>query len=91
MSTTPMTAPERGNLHSGTNSSNSQGQAEDDRSAFKGALEKIERTKTNLRSIVGDLSDATSMLKSAEKQQRVSAKEVEAIRDKLREIQSVKL
>lgn len=89
VSATTMTGPERGNFRTG-NSTN-EISSEETRSSFKAALEHLERAKANLRNIVGDLSDAASLLKSAEKEQRASAKEIEAIRGKLREIQSVKI
>ena len=85
-----MTPPERGNLR-GNNNTSTNGQAEngDTRSAFKAALEQIDRIKTNLRDVIGDLADAVTMLKTAEKEQKATSKEIDAVRAKLREIQSV--
>jgi exonuclease VII small subunit len=87
-----ITAPERGNLHCNHNTT-TNGQAENGntRSAFKAALEHIERVKTNLRDVISDLSDAMTMLKTAEKEQRVSAKEIQTVRAKLKEIQNVEI
>jgi DNA polymerase III sliding clamp (beta) subunit (PCNA family) len=92
MATTTMTPPERGNLR-GNNNTTTNGQAgsEDTRSAFKTALEQIDRIKTNLRDVIGDLNDAVTMLKTAEKEQKATSKEIDTVRAKLREIQSVEL
>ena len=65
--------------------------SETSRSAFKAALEQIDQIKSSLRDIIGELSEAMTRLKSAEKEQRVSAKEIETFRAKLREIQSVEI
>ena len=88
MSTSTMTAPERANLRP---QSSSREDNEENRSAFKAALEKIDEIKSSLRGIIGELSEAMTMLKAAEREQRVSAKEIEAFRAKLREIQSVEI
>ncbi len=90
---TAVTASAEGRPTSTTDNGNGNGQneAEENRSAFKGGIERIETIKTNLRDILGDLSDAVSMLKAAERQQRGASREVEAIRAKLREIQSVRI
>jgi DNA polymerase III sliding clamp (beta) subunit (PCNA family) len=84
-------ATERGNLRVHTNGTEGQEETAETRSAFKAALEHIDRIKITLRDIVSDLNDVISLLKTAEKEQKASAKEVEAIRAKLREIQSVKI
>jgi DNA polymerase III sliding clamp (beta) subunit (PCNA family) len=89
--TTTLTPPERGNLRGNSTSTNGQAGSEDTRSAFKAALEQIDRIKTNLRDVIGDLADAVTMLKTAEKEQKATSKEIEAVRAKLREIQSVEI
>jgi exonuclease VII small subunit len=86
-----MTVPERGNLRTNGNSNNGQEESGETRSAFKAALEHIDRIKTNLRDVIADLSEAMALLKTAEKDQRATAKEIEAVRAKLREIQSVEI
>ena len=91
MAAPTMTAPERGNLRANNNNNNGQAEGENSRSAFKTALEHIDRIKTNLRDVLSDLSEAVSLLKAAEKEQKSSAKEIDAIRNKLREIQSVEI
>ena len=88
MTATTMTAPERGNLRA-NNGSNGQAETEETRSAFKAALEQIDKIKVNLRDVIGDLNDAATLLKTAEKDQRASAKEIQTFRAKLKEIQSV--
>ena len=90
--TTILTPPGRGNLRGNNNTStNGQSGNEDTRSAFKLALEQIDRIKTNLRDIISDLTDAVALLKTAEKEQKASVKEIEIVRAKLREIQSVEI
>ena len=90
MSATATTIPERGNLRAHTNG-NGNGEGEETRSSFKAALEHIDRIKTNLRDVISDLGEAVSLLKAAEKEQRATSKEIDSVRSKLREIQSVKL
>ena len=45
----------------------------------------------SLVNVLGDLGDAISALKAAEKEQRASAKEILAVRAKLAEIRNVSL
>ena len=91
VSATATTAPERGNSRANTNGANGNEENGESRSTFKSALEQIDRIKTNLRDVMGDLNDAVTMLKNAEKEQRASAKEIQTVRAKLREIQSVEI
>ena len=84
MPTNTMTTPERPNLKT-------QNNTREESSAFKNALEQIDQIKTSLRDIIGDLGDTMTTLKAAEKEQRASAKEIETVRAKLREIQSVEI
>jgi len=88
MQTTTTTTTERGNPRA---NNNGNGEGDENRSSFKAALEHIDRIKTNLRDIISDLGEAISLLKSAEKEQRATTKEIDTVRSKLREIQSVKL
>jgi len=88
MSTTTVIKPERGNPPA---NGNGNGEGQENRSSFKAALDHIERIKMNLRDAVSDLGEAVSLLKSAERKQRATTKEIDAVRSKLREIQSVKL
>ena len=84
MSTTATITQDRGN-------SRVNGEGDENRSSFKNALEHIERIKINLRDVISDLGEAVSLLKSAEKEQRATTKEIDSVRSKLREIQSVKI
>jgi DNA polymerase III sliding clamp (beta) subunit (PCNA family) len=86
--TTTTTTPERGNSRA---NNNGNGEGEETRSSFKTALEHIDRIKTNLRDIISDLGEAVALLKSAEKEQRATSREIDTVRSKLREIQSVKI
>lgn len=60
-------------------------------SAFKRALERGERLRAELKQTQAALNEMMLMLKSAEKEQRASAREIEAVRVKLKEIQTVKI
>ena len=87
-----MTPPERGNLRANGNiTNNGQQPGEEPRSPFKAALEQIDRVKGNLRDVMGDLNDTVTLLKTAEREQRVSVKEIQTVRAKLKEIQSVEI
>ncbi len=89
MSATTTTAPQRGNLRAVNTDNGNGAEGNENRAMFKTALEHVERVKLNLRNVIGDLAEVSSLLKTAEKEQRSSAKEIEAVRAKLREIQSV--
>ena len=52
-------------------------------------IQQIENIKTTLKGVVGDLHTALDVVKKAEKEKRLAEKEIEAIREKVREIQSV--
>ena len=60
-------------------------------SPLKLLIQQIENIKTALKNVVGDLNTALEVVKKAEKEKRLADKEVEAIRDKVREIQSVSI
>jgi len=75
-----MTAPERGNIKPADNGS-----------ALKGAIDQVENLKTSLRELLGTIGDLSTALKAADKEQRATNKEIEAVRGKLREIQSVSI
>ena len=86
--TTP--APERGNGNGhGHGNTKNQAEGEENRSAFKMAIDQMDCIRTSLRDVLGDLGDAISALKAGEKEQRASAKEIQAVRAELKEIQSV--
>ena len=58
-------------------------------SPLKLLVQQIENIKTTLKAVIADLGMASDMLKKADKEKRLADKEVESIREKVREIQSV--
>ena len=66
-------------------------ESEEDGSPFKAAMQEIEKLKELLRGAAGTLHTIIGLLKSAEREQKAASKEVESVRAKLREIQSVKI
>jgi DNA polymerase III sliding clamp (beta) subunit (PCNA family) len=54
-------------------------------------IQQIENIKTTLKGVIGELHAALDVVKKAEKEKRLADKEVEAIREKVREIQSVSI
>jgi hypothetical protein len=85
--TTTTTNNKRSNGHA----QNVNRNADEPRSAFKAAVDQIDQIKTKLKDVMVDLAEAVAMLKTAEKEQRLNLKEVETVRAKLREIQSVSI
>jgi hypothetical protein len=49
----------------------------------------VDQIKESVKTVLSDLSNVAGKLKAAEKEKRVSEKEVEAIRKQLRRIQTV--
>jgi len=91
---TPLTTPNRsnrGNVRAHTNGGNGQEQSGEVRPGFKVLVDHIDQIKTDLRDVIGELNETQALLKTADKEQRATAKEVEAIRAKLREIQNVEI
>ena len=66
-------------------------EAEEKSSALKGALEQIEKIKTALREVIGQLNETASLLKAAEKDQRATEKEFDSVRTTLRSLQKVSI
>ncbi len=58
-------------------------------SAVKSLVEHVEQIKDTLKGVIRDLNNVADTLKLAEKERKSSEKEIEAIRTKLRQIQSV--
>ena len=58
-------------------------------SPLKQLIQQIENIKASLKTVMNDLHDALTVVKQAEKEKRLADKEIEAIREKVREIQSV--
>jgi hypothetical protein len=51
----------------------------------------VEQIKENLKNVIRDLTTVIDTVKTAEKEKRTSDKEIDAIRSKLRQIQSVSI
>jgi DNA polymerase III sliding clamp (beta) subunit (PCNA family) len=60
-------------------------------SPIKSLVEQVEAIKENLKAAIRDLTTVVDTVKQAEKEKRVADKEIEAIRTKLRQIQSVSI
>jgi DNA polymerase III sliding clamp (beta) subunit (PCNA family) len=60
-------------------------------SSFKQAMQQVDQLREQLKTVLRDLAAITETLKTAEKDKKASDKELEAFRDKLREIQGIKL
>jgi DNA polymerase III sliding clamp (beta) subunit (PCNA family) len=60
-------------------------------SPLKDVLKNLDDLKENLRDILRDLQHAYNLVKQAEKEKKATDKEIESVRAKLREIQSVKI
>jgi len=60
-------------------------------SPVKAVVEHIENIKETLKSVIRQFSDVLDQLKQLEKEKRASDKEMESVREKLREIQSVRI
>ncbi len=58
-------------------------------SPMKKAMQQIDKIKDVLKEVIRELNDALGLLKTAEREQKASEKDIEAVREKLREIQSV--
>ena len=58
-------------------------------SPLKLLVQQIENIKTSLKTVIGELQSALDVVKKADKEKRLADKEVESIREKVREIQSV--
>ena len=69
--------------HNGNGNGNGNG------SAVKSLVEHVEQIKDNLKSVIRDLNEVLDTVKLAEKERKSSEKEIEAVRTKLRQIQSV--
>jgi hypothetical protein len=58
-------------------------------SAVKSLVEHVEQIKENLKGIFRDLNSMIDTVKAADKERKSSEKEIEAVRSKFRQIQSV--
>lgn len=60
-------------------------------SAVKSLVDHVDQIKDTLRNVIRDLASLIDTVKQAEREKRVAEKEIEAIRAKLRQIQSVNI
>jgi DNA polymerase III sliding clamp (beta) subunit (PCNA family) len=60
-------------------------------SAFKTALEQVEKIKDTLKGVAADLGDLMKTLSQAQKEKRASEKEIESIRASLQSLQRMKI
>ncbi len=63
----------------------------EDASPFKAAMAELDKLKETLRGMIVTLNATSGLLRSAEREQKAAGREVEAVRAKLRELQSVKI
>jgi hypothetical protein len=68
---------------------NGNGNGNGNGSAVKSLVEHVEQIKENLKGIIRDLNGVIDTVKAADKERKSSEKEIEAVRSKLRQIQSV--
>ena len=71
--------------HTGNGNGNGNGNG----SAIKSLVDHVEQIKENLKSVIRDLTGVVDAVKAAEKEKRTTDKEIDAIRNKLRQIQNV--
>jgi DNA polymerase III sliding clamp (beta) subunit (PCNA family) len=68
---------------------NNNGNGSGNGSAVKSLVDHVEQIKESLKGVIRDLNNMIDIVKLAEKERKSSEKEIEAIRSKLRQIQSV--
>jgi len=64
---------------------------EQQESPLKQLIQQIESIKDTLKSVIGELNTALDVVRKAEKEKRITEKEIETIRGKVRDIQSVSI
>ena len=74
-----------------THAANNNGNGNGNGSAVKSLVEHVEQIKENLKNVIRDLTTVIDAVKASEKEMRTSDKEIDAIRSKLRQIQSVSI
>ncbi len=72
-----------------TPAAHNNGNGNGNESAVKSLVEHVEQIKENLKNVIRDLNGLIDTVKLADKERRSSEKEIETIRTKLRQIQSV--
>ena len=75
--------------HVGTETQTANTNGNGNGSVVKSLVEHVEQIKENLKNVIRDLTTVIDAVKAAEKEKRTSDKEIDAIRTKLRQIQSV--
>jgi hypothetical protein len=83
----PMTTFAPVETHAANNNGNGNGNGNG--SAVKSLVEHVEQIKENLKNVIRDLNNVIDTVKLAEKERKSSEKEIETVRTKLRQIQSV--
>ena len=83
----PMTTFQPVETHAANNNGNGNGNG----SAVKSLVEHVEQIKENLKTVIRDLNNVIDIVKLADKEKRTNDKEIDAIRTKLRQIQSVSI
>lgn len=84
----PMTTFQPTETTTATNN-NGNGNGNGNGSAVKSLVEHVEQIKENLKGVIRDLNTVIDTVKLAEKERKSNEKEIEAVRSKLRQIQSV--
>lgn len=64
---------------------------ESDLSPMQQVIHRIDTLRDNLKGTLRDLGELLDLLKSAEKERKANDKEIEAVREKLRDLQNVRL
>jgi hypothetical protein len=67
----------------------SQGKGNGNGAVVKSLVEHVEQIKESLKTVIRDLNNVIDTVKLADKERKSSEKEIESIRTKLRQIQSV--
>ena len=68
---------------------NGNGNGNGNGTTVKSLVEHVEQIKENLKNVIRDLNGVIDTVKLAEKERKSSEKEIDAVRTKLRQIQSV--
>jgi len=89
--TTQPANEERNNMPRQTTVAPVNGEHEPQDSPLKQLIQQIENIRTALKNVVTDLNNALDVVKKAEKEKKHNDREIEAIREKVREIQSVSI
>jgi len=74
-----------------TQTSPTEPQPTTETSPVKAVIEHVEHIKETLKSVLKEFAEVMDGLKVIEKEKRATDKEIESVREKLREIQSVRI